>query len=195
MTQTCKGLPSEKTKEQLELNRSQLRRVTGLLTWHCQLKRHLFQTWINQHYQLQRMPEQRWNALAQPMWLWVPRWLETTSPRMLLYGTRWPLRCTTVLHSKCGTVKWLGVTSCTKDEHFGSHLSHSFNNFILKFQQFFCKFKIKMFTVIYMPCVLLRSDGRVKMRAIHSFGALKGFHDRMILRSFWYCIKHTSYKA
>lgn len=187
MTQTCKGLPSEKTKEQLELNRSRLRWVTGLFKWHYQLKGHLFQIWINQQYQLQRVPEQRWNALAHPMWLWVPR--------MLLYGTRRLLICTTVLHSKCGTVKWLGVTPCTKDGHFDSHLSHSFNNFLLKFQQFWCKFKIKMFTVIYMPCVLLRSDGRVKMRAIHSFGALKRFHDRMILRSFWYCIKCTSYTA
>jgi hypothetical protein len=34
-----------------------------------------------------------------------------------------------------------------------------------------------------MPCVLLRSDGRAKMAAIYSFGAVKGFYKRIIFRS------------
>jgi hypothetical protein len=45
---------------------------------------------------------------------------------------------------------------------------------MLKFQQSLCQLKINMFTLIYMPCALLRSDGRMEMAEMQGLGALKG---------------------
>jgi hypothetical protein len=79
------------TKEQLELNRSQLRWVTRRLIWHCQLKGHLFKLWLTNKLNCK-------GCLNGD---------ETHSHILCDCEALWLLRCTTILHSKCRTLRSL----------------------------------------------------------------------------------------